>query len=115
MGFRENLKSELAYQDMMVKELSALSGVSKHTLDNYLNIRSYMPSAEVAVKIAAAMGVSVEYLVTGEEDSPDKSSLGPEIWTLIQNFKMLDKSDRKIVIDIIRLFRNQRDKSKTPP
>jgi len=38
-----------------------------------------MPSASAAVKIARALGVSVEYLVTGEENRPNKSSLGPEI------------------------------------
>jgi transcriptional regulator with XRE-family HTH domain len=74
MGFKENLKSELAYQDIMVKELAALSGIGKPTLDNYLNVRSYMPPADVAVKIASALGVSVEYLVTGEENPPDNSS-----------------------------------------
>jgi hypothetical protein len=29
MGFRENLKSELAYQDMLVKELADLTGISR--------------------------------------------------------------------------------------
>ena len=65
MGFKENLKSELSYQNMLVKELAAMTGISKKTLDNYLNARKYMPSADAAVKIAQALGVSVEYLVTG--------------------------------------------------
>jgi transcriptional regulator with XRE-family HTH domain len=56
MGFKENLKSELAYQGMMVKELASLSGISKHTLDTYFNVREYMPSADVTVKIARALG-----------------------------------------------------------
>ena len=109
MGFKENLKSELAYQDMLVKELAKLSGVSKHTLDNYLNIRGYMPSADVAVKIARALGVSVEYLVTGEENSPDKSSIGPEIRSLVQNFKLLTEDDRKMLTSILLLFKNRRN------
>ena len=109
MGFKENLKSELSYQDVMVKELAALSGISKHTLDNYLNVRGYMPSADVAVKIAGVLGVSVEYLVTGEENRPDKS-LGPEIRTLIQNFKSLNEEDRKMVTAITQLYKNRRNK-----
>jgi hypothetical protein len=36
MGFRENLKTELEYNDMAVKELAALSGVPKRAIDNYL-------------------------------------------------------------------------------
>ena len=109
MGFKENLKSELAFQDKGVKELAAQSGISKSTLDNYLSVRGYMPSAEAAVKIAQTLGVSVEYLVTGEEKSPDKSSLGPEIRTLVQNFKLLSEDDRKMVISIMQLFKNKRN------
>ena len=108
MGFKENLKSELTYQGMMVKELASLSGISKHTLDNYLNNRGYMPSADAAVKIAQVLGVSVEYLVTGEEKPLDKTSHGLEIRSLIQNFKLLDKDDRKMLIGIMQLFRNRK-------
>jgi transcriptional regulator with XRE-family HTH domain len=108
MGFRENLKSELAYQDMMVKELAVVTGISRHTLDNYLNVRERMPTADVAVKIARALGVSVEYLVTGEEKSQEKSSLGPEIRSLVQNFKLLNEEDRKMITAIMHLFKNRR-------
>ena len=66
-----------------------------------------MPSADAAVKIARALGVSVEYLVTGEEKRPDKSSMGPEIRLLIQNFKILNKDDRKMVTGIMQLFKNR--------
>jgi transcriptional regulator with XRE-family HTH domain len=108
MGFKENLKSELAYQGMLVKELAALSGISRHTLDNYLNIREYMPSADVAVKIATALGVSVEYLVTGQENTQETVSSSPEIRVLIQNFKQLSENDRKMIIAIVQLYKNQR-------
>jgi len=109
MGFKENLKAELAYQDMMVKELASLSGISKHTLDNYLNVRGYKPSVDTAVKIARALGVSVEYLVTGEEKQTDKSSLGSEIRLLIQNFKLLNEDDKKMIFSIIQLYKNRRN------
>ena len=107
MGFKENLKSELAYQDIMVKELANITGISRHTLDNYLNVRERIPTADVAVKIARALGVSVEYLVTGEENQQDKSSLGPEIRSLVQNFKLLNEDDRKMIVSIIQLFKNK--------
>jgi transcriptional regulator with XRE-family HTH domain len=106
MGFKENLKSELVYQDMMVKELASLARISKHTLDNYLNVRGYMPSADVAVRIAHALGVTVEYLVTGNENQPDKTSNGPVIRSLIQNFKLLNEDDQKMIIGIIQLYKN---------
>jgi lambda repressor-like predicted transcriptional regulator len=36
MGFRENLKAELTYSGILVKELAAEAGIKKHTIDNYL-------------------------------------------------------------------------------
>ena len=67
MGFRENLKDELAYQDITVKELSSRTGISKHTIDHYLTKNGSQPQAELAVKIALALNVSVEYLILGKD------------------------------------------------
>ena len=108
MGFRENLRSELAYQDIMVKELAAITGISRHTLDNYLNTRKRMPTADVAVKIAQVLGVSVEYLVTGTESESDESTFGRDIRALSQIFKLLSENDRKMIISITQLFKNQK-------
>ncbi|GHU01038.1 hypothetical protein FACS1894147_00130 [Spirochaetia bacterium] len=108
MGFKENLKSELAYQGILVKELADRAGISRHTLDNYLNVRKRIPTADIAVKIAQVLGVSVEYLIIGEENTPDRASPGPEIRALIQNFRQLDENDRKMVNAIVQLYRNQR-------
>ncbi|MDR2490954.1 MAG: helix-turn-helix domain-containing protein, partial [Spirochaetaceae bacterium] len=77
MSFKDNLKNQLEYSGMYVKELAARSGVKKQTIDGYLNVHEYTPSAENAVKIARALGVSVEYLVTGEEPAAGKPALPP--------------------------------------
>ena len=65
MSFKENLKSELEYQDIQLKELAAKTGISKNRIGNYLTGHNSLPAADNAVKIAQALGVSVEYLVTG--------------------------------------------------
>jgi hypothetical protein len=52
----------------------------------------------------------VEYLVIGEENSMDKSALGPEIRGLIQNYKLLSEDDRKMIIAIIQLYKKKRQK-----
>ena len=69
MGFKENLKEELKYQGIIVKELADKSGVPKGTIDHYLAEKCTAPIAENAVKIAQALGVTVEYLVTGKNTS----------------------------------------------
>ena len=110
MGFKENLKSELIYKDMLVKELAEKTGISRHTLDNYLNIREHLPTIDVAVKIAQALGVSVEYLATGKESPPVDTSINREISTLVQNYTLLNEDDRKIITELTLLLKKHRRK-----
>jgi transcriptional regulator with XRE-family HTH domain len=110
MGFKENLKAELGYSGMLVKELSALSGIKKHTIDNYLNTHNAMPSAEAAVAIARALGVSVEYLVTGRDGRQDKTiaSFNHTIREVIQDLELLDDTDHKIVLALVKALKSCR-------
>ena len=110
MGFKENLKSELNYKDMLVKELSAKTGISRHTLNNYLNIRNHTPTLDIAVKIAQALGVSVEYLATGKETPQTDSHMSEESIALVQNYNSLNEDDRKIVLEFIQLLKKHRRK-----
>jgi transcriptional regulator with XRE-family HTH domain len=104
MGFRENLKNQLEYSGMLVKELAALSGVKKKTIDSYLGIRSYTPSVEAAVNIAQALGVSVEYLVTGKESKLGKKpkETNKDIRIIAQLAEQLDDQKRQFVIDFVK-------------
>ena len=111
MGFRENLRKELAYSGLLVKELAARSGISKRTLDNYLNTRNYMPSADIAVHIARALGVSVEYLVTGKDSrAKPLSSANPSVRLILQILEDFDEKDREIMLGLARVLRKQKDK-----
>jgi len=97
MGFGENLKQELAYNGILKKELSALSGVHKRAIDTYVRTRASMPPADAAVKIAKALGVTVEYLVTGED-----SSIPKEVSRLTRSILNLNKRDRKLVTSLVK-------------
>ena len=106
MGFRENLRSQLEYLGMPVKELAARSGIKKRTIESYLGTRSYKPSAEAAVSIAKALGVTVEYLVTdadGKEESPP-SALSSDIQEILFFSKRLSRKDRHILLTLARLL-----------
>ena len=103
MGFKENLRDELQFRNMTVKELSIASGIKKQTLDNYLSTHNSIPSVEVAVKIAQALNVSVEYLVTGKEAFVFDNDQKLRILTLI--FQELDDSHKQLLIDISRLIK----------
>jgi len=109
MGFKENLKSELVYSGMMVKELASISGVNKRTIDNYLNTHNTIPSADAAVRIAAALGVTVEYLITGHEQQLRSSSPLPDSRVVLKNLEVLNKRDRKIVLNLIKSLKDMED------
>ena len=65
--FSRRLRSEIEYIGLNQKEFAAKLGIKKRTLDSYLGAQQSMPPADTVVKIAAALGLSVEYLVTGKE------------------------------------------------
>ena len=51
MGFAENLREELKFQDIQIKQLSAKTGISKNTIDKYLSEKRVQPGVENAVKL----------------------------------------------------------------
>ena len=99
MSFKENLKAELSYQDMLVKELAVKTGISRRTLDNYLRENPASPTAENAVKIAQVLGVTVEELVTGEKSVAADSS--QRTFLIFKESEHLEPSKQQIVLDVI--------------
>ena len=97
MSFKENLKIELSYKDMTMKELAFASGVNKRTIDQYLSSAAKMPSGENAVKIATVLGVSVEYLVTGKNPAPQTQATdtNPDQARLYKKYRsLIHKAER---------------------
>ena len=103
------MKSQLEYSGMLVKELAVRSGVKKKTIDSYLGANYCTPSVEAAVSIAKALGVTVEYLVTGVDDRKDRplSSLHSEVQELVFVSERLNKKDRHIILSLARLLKDR--------
>ncbi len=108
MGFRENLKDELKYQGMLVKELADKSGVPKGTIDHYLAEKCTAPTAESAVKIARALKVSVEYLVTGKRGGSEENISSPDFRRLAQEFCRLSGRDKELLLSLARKMNETR-------
>jgi transcriptional regulator with XRE-family HTH domain len=112
INFKGNLRAELDYLGLTVKELSAKTGIAKGTLDCYLGVRSSMPPADIAVKIAGVLGVSVEYLVAGEEEK--KQGLfrlyDHTIRTIIQILLKLSEENNEIILEVARVLKKQAEK-----
>ena len=111
VGFRENLKQELNFNGMLVKELAAISGVHKRALDTYLlSENASMPPADTAVHIAKALGVSVEYLVTGND-----AGLPQDIRQIARNLLKLCKKNRRVVAILIKALLDTQEEGKESP
>lgn len=103
--FRTNLRNELDYQGLTVKELSAKTGIPKPTLSCYLSSRKTMPTADAAVKIAKALNVTVEYLVTGEtKPTSENKDLKRENQrnVLQNNFNSMPKEMQNVIKELIK-------------
>lgn len=102
MGFAENLRTELDFQNIQLKELANRTGISKNTLDKYLSGKKVQPGVENAVKIAGVLGVTVEYLTLGYTDEKRMPvGLPPEGRETLLQYKKLNAFNRKTVDDLI--------------
>jgi transcriptional regulator with XRE-family HTH domain len=113
-NFRKNLREELDYQGMTVKELAAKSAVAKGALDSYLGKQASMPPADAAVRIAAVLGVTVEYLIKGQESQQDKEPVlfySPRKRSILRIFDELDSKDQKLALDFVKLLKKSKDEA----
>ena len=106
--FKENLRKELDYQGVTVKELGARTGIPVATLDCYLGARTTIPSVEAAVKIAQALQVSVEYLAIGDNLDPEKTQKkhSREAKELVQIIENLNNTQCKAILNLMNVFKN---------
>ena len=109
MSFRDNLRETLDFLCLEQKELAARTGLSLKTIENYVKKESSIPSADKAVIIAQALGVTVEYLVTGKEirQAGELYKLNYDVQTITQLVGQLNDEKRKFVIDFIKWLKNR--------
>jgi transcriptional regulator with XRE-family HTH domain len=114
MSFRDNLRETLEYIGMEQKELSAKTGISLKTLENYVKKDSSLPTADKAVLIAQALGVTVEYLITGKNpkkpSTPTPQTKPTEITTLLSK---LNKYNYEVLVSIAKILLNLQNKNKS--
>ncbi|MDR2730770.1 MAG: helix-turn-helix domain-containing protein [Treponema sp.] len=110
-NFRKTLREELDYQGLTVKELALKSTVAKGALDSYLGRQASMPPADVAVRIASALGITVEYLVNGDESGKKNMVFisNPRKRSVLRIFNELLPEDQKLTLDFIKILKKNRD------
>jgi transcriptional regulator with XRE-family HTH domain len=112
MSFRDNLRETLDFVGMEQKELAAKTGISLKTIENYVKKDSCIPVADKAVLIAQALGVTVEYLITGKK--PQKTSPQPQHKEITDILSKLNKSNYETITAIAKTLLTLQSKNKTP-
>lgn len=100
MSFKDNLREEISFQGLQIKEIALRTGISNSTFLSYVDARGSIPNAEIAVKIAQALGVSVEYLVTGKE-SPKEPVLTTETKKIVSLLSSLEPKEKEAFLTLL--------------
>jgi transcriptional regulator with XRE-family HTH domain len=90
------LKQTIAASGMTAAQLAEKAGINKRTLNGWLYVKSPNPAVEDFRKTAAALGVSMEYLVTGK----DGAALTDEETLLLALFRRLPRQRRALLARI---------------
>ena len=91
----------MEYQGLSTRELAEKSGVGKRTIDNYLMSNPQEPGVYNAQKIAKALNVSVEFLVTGSEYKSPVAVTGERL-DFLNSFDALPVDDRLLIMNLIK-------------
>jgi hypothetical protein len=69
--------------------------------------RVFIPPVDIAVKIARAMDVTVEYLVTGQENKKQKKLFDHNIRSIQQLLVELGEKDIETTLGLARILKSQ--------
>lgn len=101
--FKRNLRDQLDYLGMTIQELSDKTGISKRTIENYLSKRGSIPPADYAYLISKALGVSMEWLVAGNDSETDtKQWCASKMRPLMHDIEKLDTNVQEAIKTIVR-------------
>lgn len=101
--FADRLREEIDFLGFTRNELALRADVKKRALDMYLGTQGSMPPADVAVRLARALHVTVEYLVTGEKKSEIKHSHDTRT-QLNQELEICSKQTQEFFKTAVHLF-----------
>ncbi len=103
--FSDRLREEIDYLGLTRKELAYKANVKIRALDMYIGSQGSMPPADVAVRLAKALNVTVEYLVTGEKIKSDTICF--ESSQIQKDLNKISEPTRQFLEKAIHLFAEQ--------
>ena len=98
MDFFERLVSTLEYQGKNQKELALYLQCTASTVNSWIKRKS-MPAADTALRVSNFLNVSLEYLLTGKERTPELRN--EEEKEIIQKFRAISDHDKNMVKTVL--------------
>ncbi len=106
MGFRERLREEIEFSGLSNKEVAVKAGITNRAMVSYVSGQSCMPSADVAVRLAKVLNTSVEYLINGEQELPQKAVEKEATRKLLHIYNSLPDSQQHLLLAIAEDIEN---------
>ncbi len=98
MDFWKRVKEEIKRQNTTQDWVASKIPVRQDTFSRWIQ-RNTMPNVDQAGKIASALGVTIEYLLTGEKQS--KWTPPPRYADIIEDLAIIDETGLTSIRDII--------------
>lgn len=107
-SFKENLREELEFNGISIKDLSVQTKIPRRSIDNYLNSRSSMPPADYACRIAKVLNTTVEKLVGGNQ-APVKNEKESQNAKIIYLLNQAKSEDKKAILQLLTTITSKQE------
>lgn len=110
---RDNLKDVMRQRGFTQALLAEKADITEATISRYL-AGVHSPKIEYIAKMAAALNVSIDYLLGLSSSSIPDQPPSPEIRTLIAGYERADPHTKKMVWMQLDLYLTDEEKSEAP-
>ncbi len=113
----QRIEEKLEEKDLMQKDLALFIGVGPSTVGNWIS-RGTDPPARYLIHICNFLGVSLEYLLTGEENTVEQIGTNADLSTdesdLLSYFRVLSRrNQRAILVQMENMINQEKEQAAT--
>ena len=98
------IDSILKNRNLKRKAVAEAVGISLQPFTSWSN-RGSIPGADIAYNIAQYLGVSLEWLLTGEEESKVQNTISPEIIELAEDIYRLPPNLQELIKNNVETYK----------
>lgn len=98
--FAESVSTLLELKNLRKSDIVNTLGISDSTVRSWWG-KDSLPSIEVGYKVAKYLGVTVEYLLTGEDSKEKEAKNAPKKDTLTEKIGQLTEAQREEIEDLV--------------